>query len=211
MKRNPGGVSARKGRKPASAYAAEEAARLNIQNKVALIERVIDIAGQSTGDADKVASFLKKAQKGQFPRSLRQFHLWVDGEALEQIIREPIPSIRTVGNGTLAAHLELRVRVERALAKLHELENNSTVMPVIDRPTKLARELKVAKGQIAGLERELISMRRSMKQAEKERDDIRTLYEALKRRFRDELERALRGQAYRGGATVTSIRGDKDD
>ncbi|KXU90027.1 hypothetical protein CI15_07605 [Paraburkholderia monticola] len=203
-------ISRRKGKKPASAYASEDAARLNIQRKAQLLEEVIDCAHKSADDAVRVALFLRNAPRSHFPRSLRQFHLWIDTDPLKAVIKHPIPEIRRIGNGTLSRNAELRVRVEQALSAVRTLENNQDEASGVDRPAKLTRELKAAKSQIDVLERELLSMRQKIRLVEKDRDDTKRLYENLKRKYREELEDALAGKTYRGGATVTRIRGGED-
>lgn len=192
MKRKDSTSTPTAGRKPSVAFVTEEIAKENIRIKIELLERVIS-------RCEKDGSALKRAQdlvmvEGviHIPNSLRQFYSWCDAKALCDLTDEVAPSITKIGNGTLSRHLELKVRAERALAAIYQMQtlaHSSKGSEDIKRP---ARELKESRRQVDVLERELLAMRIEMNALIRERDDTKRLYENLKRRFHEELAMALR-------------------
>jgi hypothetical protein len=124
------------------------------------------------------------------PSSLRQFQLWCDAKALCELTDEVALSIRRVGNGTLSRHLELKVRVERAVTatrQIRTLAHSNQGNEDVKRPIRALRE---ARRQVDVLENELLAMRMEMNALIRERDDMKQMYENQKRRFQEELTMA---------------------
>lgn len=206
MKPKDSAFTRRAGRKPPSAFVAEEVARQNILAKIELLERVILRCEQDESALQRVQGLSMADGAIHIPSSLRQFHRWCDATALCDLMDEVSPSIRKIGNGTLSRHLGLKVRAERALAAIcrirtqaHSNQGNADE----DRPV---RTLKVARRQIDVLERELLAMRMEMNAIIRERDDSRQLYENMRRRFREELAMALRQGGKVDDAKVSRLR-----
>ncbi|MEM5434697.1 hypothetical protein [Paraburkholderia diazotrophica] len=201
----PKNVKKKVGRKPASAYVAEECARQNIVSKLELLQKIIDYCGKDEKELGRLTTLVSSAPTLVLPVSLRQFHNWCDTRVVNSFVDE-VPVIRRIGNGTLSKNAELRTKADKLLAVIADMLRRASSSEQASDEERTSRELKKARKHVKTLEDALISLRLQINGVTRERDTIERKYETLKKNFRRELDLAMKEEVGARAANISNLR-----
>ncbi|WOD18268.1 hypothetical protein [Paraburkholderia kirstenboschensis] len=193
------------GRKPAAAFAAEAAALSNIDRKIELIEKALRLCGEDPSLKQRLGESFAFDGDKRLPSSLRQFMNWRDASAICELLKIPETTIGRTGNGTLDNYAERRLHVVSLVGTVADLRRPAPEVVEEGSARRLRRDLKVATGKLAVLEKELVLLRLERNDLIEQRDDYKHQWIELTKRFQIELKAARIAQPKAQQSTVTTL------